>query len=181
VSAPAEALGSGTGTGRPMTVLATGAAMLAVPTVMVLVAPHATSAAAARALALVAIGVLAVGAGAVVAAVVRPRATGVPMVAVLAAGLALLLSPPEPWAAGATGLAALAFVLAGRWHAATATRPAREAGEWLAARRPLLVGAVVTTPAALAAALVPGAWSLPVAGLVGLVVAGLCTGALARG
>ncbi|WP_028925121.1 hypothetical protein [Pseudonocardia acaciae] len=137
----------------------TGAVMLAVPAV--LGAPVLT-------------GVpLAVGAVAVALAVARPRGAAGPAavgVAVACAAVALVTGPPEPMGAGLCGLAALAFLLAARWHRqATATTDATTApGAWLAAHRPMLVGAAVTTPAAIAAATVSPAWSIPVGAVLAL-------------
>jgi hypothetical protein len=86
----------------------------------------------------------------------------------------LVFAPVEALADGLSGIAALAFLLSLRLHAATRSGPL-DVEEWIATRRPMLVGALVTTPAAIVAALVPTAWSLPVAALVGVVAAAVCT------
>lgn len=137
-----------------------GAIMLAVPAV--LGAPLLT-------------GVpLAVGAVAVALAVARPRGAVGPSavgVAVACAAVALVTGPPEPMGAGLCGLAALAFLLAARWHRQAAATPAGTdtgLGAWLAAHRPMLVGAAVTTPAAIAAATVSLAWSIPLGAVLAL-------------
>jgi Zn-dependent alcohol dehydrogenase len=65
-----------------------------------------------------------------------------------------------------------------RLHAASRAAPV-DVEEWIATRRSMLIGASVTTPAAMAAALAPSGWSLPVAALVGVVAAAVCTAVLA--
>jgi hypothetical protein len=159
--------------GKPGLCLLAGTLMLAVPATLALVAPPAATSSGSVALGLVVMIVLTVGAGSVVAATAQPERASVAGLAVLCAALALVLAPTEAWADGLSGTAALGFLMALRVHAA-ARRGPLDIQAWLVARRPMLVGAAVTTPAALAAALVPSAWSLPVAGLVGLVTAGIC-------
>jgi hypothetical protein len=178
---------AGTGTwddaGQPWPCAVAGTAMLAVPALWALASANASGAAAYRggysaALVLMDLIVLAVGAVAVVMTTARPDQRGVAALGVLCAALALVFTPVEPWADGLTGVAALAFLIAARLHA-DARRAPVDVAEWLADRRPMLVGAAITTPAAIAAALVPAAWSLPVAALVGVAAAALCTAALA--
>jgi hypothetical protein len=159
------------------------AVMLGVPAVWTLAAPitpddSSVSASAAAALGFVAILVLVVGAGSAAYAIASPAQSAVAALAVLCAALALVFAPVEAWADGLSGIAALAFLLSLRLHAATRGGPV-EVEEWIAARRPMLVGASVTTPAAIASALVPTAWSLPVAAVVGMVAAAVCTAVLA--
>jgi hypothetical protein len=175
--------------GHPWPCLLSGAVMLAVPALWSLVAAPYESASSgsvssgagssgSTALALLATLVLMAGAVSVALATARPERPGIPALAVLCAALALVFAPVQPWADGLTGVAALAFLLAVRLHAAARRAPV-DVEEWFTARRPMLVGAAVTTPAAIAAALVPAEWSLPVAALVGVVAAALCTAVLA--
>lgn len=170
--------------GQPWPCALAGIVMLGVPALWALASANASGAAASRgggyaaALVVMDLVVLAVGAVAVSAVVARPDQRGVSALGVLCAALALVFTPVEPWADGLTGVAALAFLVAARLHA-DARRAPVDVPEWLAARRPMLVGAAVTTPAAIAAALVPAAWSLPVAGLVGLGAAVVCAAVLA--
>jgi len=175
--------------GRPWPCVLSAAVMLGVPAVWTLAAPitatrsglgddASMSSQSAAALGFVVIVVLVVGAGSAAYAIASPAQTAVAGLAVLCAALALVFAPVEAWADGLSGIAALAFLLSLRLHAAT--RAARvDVEEWIAARRPMLIGASVTTPAAIAAALVPSEWSLPVAALVGLVAAAVCTVVLA--
>jgi hypothetical protein len=132
----------------------------------------------AAALGFVVILVLAVGAGSAVYAIASPGQTAVAALAVLCAALALVFAPVEAWADGLSGVAALAFLLSLRLHAATRVGPV-DAEEWVAARRPMLIGASVTTSAAIASALVPSDWSFPVAALVGIVAAAVSAAVLA--
>lgn len=170
--------------GHPWPCVLSGAVMLGVPTLWSLASAGSTASGSragqsgSAALAVVAFLVLVVGAVAIAVATARPDQRGVPALAVLCAALALIFTPVEPWADGLTGVAALAFLVSVRLHAAARRAPV-DVEEWLAARRPMLVGAAVTTPAAIAAALVPAEWSLPVAALVGVAAAALCAAVLA--
>lgn len=175
--------------GRPGPCVLSAAVMLGVPTVWTLAEPISATASglpdgasmssqSAAALGFVVILVLVVGAGSAAYAIASPGQSAVAALAVLCAALALVFAPVEAWADGLSGIAALAFLLSLRLHAATRAGPV-EVEEWIAARRPMLVGASVTTPAAIAAALVPSVWSLPVAALVGVVAAAVCTAVLA--
>jgi len=175
--------------GRPWPCVLSAAVMLGVPAVWTLAAPITATASglpdgssmssrSAAALGFVVILVLVVGAGSAAYAIVSPGQTAVAGLAVLCAALALVFAPVEAWADGLSGIAALAFLLSLRLHAAARSGPV-EVEEWIAARRPMLIGAAVTTPAAMAAALVPSGWSLPVAAGVGVVAAAVCTVALA--
>lgn len=175
--------------GRPWPCVLSAAVMLGVPAVWTLAAPITATASglpdgssmssqSAAALGFVVILVLVVGAGSAAYAIVSPGQTAVAGLAVLCAALALVFAPVEAWADGLSGIAALAFLLSVRLHAAARSGPV-EVEEWIAARRPMLIGAAVTTPAAMAAALVPSGWSLPVAAGVGVVAAAVCTVALA--
>jgi hypothetical protein len=156
--------------------LATGILMLAVPTALTLATLPSTLAGSGTGL-LIAV-VLAVGALAVGLAAARPRGAIMPALAVLCTLLALSLAPPEPVGSGLAGLACLAFLLAVRLHRQAVSGPVR-LGQWLAAHRPMAVGAAVTTPPAIVAASVPAAWSLLVAALVGVATAVLCVVLLA--
>ncbi|HEY9416045.1 MAG TPA: hypothetical protein VIQ30_14880 [Pseudonocardia sp.] len=175
--------------GLPAPCVLSALVMLGVPAAWVLAAPISTttsslpdgasmSSQAAEALGLMVIVVLIVGAGSAVYAIASPAQTGVAGLAVLCAALVLVFAPVEAWADGLTGIAALAFLLTLRLHAAHRAGPV-EVDEWIATRRPMLVGASITTPAAIAAAIVPTAWSLPVAALVGAVAAAVCAAVLA--
>jgi hypothetical protein len=160
------------GAGRPMPTLLAGALLLAVPTVLELVAPAPTSSADSG-VALTVTVLLAIGAAAVVLATLRPRAGVMPALAVLCTALSLILVPPEPIWDGVCGCACLLFLLGVRLN----RRPdaaSLDLGGWFARHRPMLVGAAVTTPAAVVAAEVPGGWSLPVAAVAGLVSGGIC-------
>jgi hypothetical protein len=163
--------------------------MLGVPAVWTLAAPISTTASglsqgtsmssqSAAALGFMVILVLVVGAGSAAYAIANPAQSGSAALAVLCAALALVFAPVEAWADGLSGIAALAFLLSLRLHAASRAGPV-DVEEWIATRRPMLIGASVTTPAAMAAALVPSAWSLPVAALVGIVAAAVAAAALA--
>lgn len=160
------------GASRPMPCLAAGAAMLAVPTILELLAPPPESPGDAGVGLAVAV-VLLVGAAAVILSVVRPRSGLMPALAVLCAALALVLAPPEAIWDGMCGFGGLVFLMTVRLNR-RADAASVDLGEWLAEHRPMLVGAAATTPAAIAAAEVPAEWSLPVAGLVGLVSAAVC-------
>lgn len=151
--------------------LAVGAVMLAVPTALALATVPSAPAGAGTGLLIAA--VLAVGALAVGFAAAHPRGVIMPALAVLCTLLALSLQPPEPLGSGLAGSACLAFLLAVRLHRQARGGPV-DLGEWLAAHRPMAVGAAVTTPAAIVAASVPGGWSLLFAGLAGVVTAVLC-------
>jgi hypothetical protein len=175
--------------GRPWPCVLSAAVMLGVPAVWTLASPITATASglpdgssmssqSAAALGFVVILVLVVGAGSAVYAIASPGQTAVAALAVLCAALGLVFAPVEAWADGLSGIAALAFLLSLRLHAASRGGPV-EIEEWIAARRPMLIGASVTTPAAMAAALVPTAWSLPVAALVGVVAAAVCTAVFA--
>jgi hypothetical protein len=155
-----------------MPCLAAGAAMLAVPTVLELLAPRPSSPDDAGVGLSVAV-VLLIGAVAVVLTTARPRAGIMPALAVACTALALVLVPPEPMWDGVAGFGCLLFLLAVRLNRDPDGGSA-DLGEWLANHRTMLVGAGITTPAAVAAAEVPSEWSLPVAGLVGLVCAAIC-------
>lgn len=156
-----------------MPCMLSGTVMLGIPTLLALAAPGRPDSESATALGLVVAMVLAVGATSVLVTLIRPGQGGSAPLAVLCAALALVFAPLDAWADGLTGVAALLFLLSARMHAA-ASRRVVDAGQWWLARRPMLVGAAVTTPAAVASALVPAAWSLPVAGVVGIAAAGLC-------
>jgi len=160
------------GTGRPMPCLLAGAVMLAVPTALALAASPPRSAEEADTGLAVAV-VLAIGGFAVILATLRPRTATMPALAVLCTALALLLGPPEALADGVCGFACLGFLLAVRLHRESSAGPV-DTAEWLAAHRPMLVGAAVTTPGAVAAAAVPQEWSLPVAAAVGVASAAAC-------
>ena len=155
-----------------MPCLAAGAAMLAVPTMLELLAPAPTSPADAG-VGLAVAAILAVGAVGVVLATVRPQAGIMPALAVLCVALALVLVPPEPIWDGVCGFTSLIFLMAVRLNRHPDAGSV-DLDEWLAKHRPMLVGAAVTTPAAVAAAEVPDDWSLPVAGLVGLISVAVC-------
>ncbi|HEY2204925.1 MAG TPA: hypothetical protein VGH99_10695 [Pseudonocardia sp.] len=161
------------GVGRPGICVASGALMLAVPVALRLVAPMPASKTESDN-SLIVIAVLAVGAVAVALSALRPRGGVMPALAVLAAAVALLLEPPEAFGDGICGLACLCFLLAVRLHRQTEEGTVVDVGSWLDTHRPMLVGAGVTTPAAVAAAVVPSSWSLVVAALVGVVCAGVC-------
>ncbi len=167
------------GSGQAGLCLATGTAMLGVPAVLELITAPPPDSSSAATVGLVAALVLAVGAGAVALATVRPAFGGFAALAVLCALLALVLARPEPWADGLCGLATLAFLLAVRLHALALRGPV-DVGRWLLARRPMLVGAGVTTPAAVVAAAVPTELSLPVAGIAGALVAAVGAVVLTR-
>ena len=152
--------------GRPMVCLSAGAVMLAVPTALALVSEPATPQESTNGL-VVAV-VLTIGAMAVALATLRPSSGVMAALAVLCTAVALLLDPPEALSDGACGFACLGFLLAVRLHR-QATHGELDIGEWLHAHRPMLVGAAVTTPAAVAAAVVPVGWSLLVAALIGVV------------
>ncbi|HEY1967202.1 MAG TPA: hypothetical protein VGH89_04605 [Pseudonocardia sp.] len=156
--------------GRPMPCLLTGAAMLAIPTILELLAPPPTSARDAG-VGLAVTLILVVGAASVALTTLRPGAGLMAALAVLCTALALALVPPEPIWDGMTGFACLIFLLAVRLHR---QQDSADFGEWLGRHRPMLVGAAVTTPAAIAAAEVPAEWSLLAAGVAGLVSAAIC-------
>lgn len=158
--------------GRPGPCLLAGAVMLAVPTVLALIAGPPRSAEESD-LGLAVTIVLGVGALAVVLTTVRPRTGAMPTLAVLCTALALFLVPPEAIGDGVCGFACLAFLLAVRLHRQSLAGPV-DLGEWFTAQRPMLVGAAVTTPAAVAAAAIPAEWSLLVAALVGVGAAIIC-------
>jgi hypothetical protein len=151
--------------GRPVPCLVTGGLMLAVPAVSGL-ATMPVDPVGGRLLlgAPLAIGALAVG-----LATARPHGSPMPVLALLCAATALL-SRPAPLAAGLCGLAGLAFLLAVRLHRQVLDGPV-DVAEWLAAHRPMLVGAAITTPAAIAAGAVPSPWSLPLAASVAAIAA----------
>jgi hypothetical protein len=160
----------GDSVGRPGVCAVAGAVMLGVPVAMELVAPPARNLDEANAGLLVTV-VLAFGALGIVLAIARPRSGAMPALAVLCVALALLLVPSEPIGDGVAGFACLAFLLAMRLHRQSREGQVTDVEAWLVAHRPMLVGAGVTTPAAIATAIVPAQWSLPVAALVGLVLA----------
>jgi hypothetical protein len=173
VSAGASPAGGLLGAGFPSACLASGTVMLAVPTAIALTALPAPGAGGSAGTGLLLGVVLAIGALAVALATVRPRSGVMAALAVLCTALALVLEPPEALGDGLCGLACLAFLLAIRLHRQARSGPVN-LPEWLAAHRPLAVGAAVTTPSAIAAASVPTAWSLPVAALVGLGSVAVC-------
>jgi hypothetical protein len=150
-----------------------GAVMLAVPTAIAFTALPGPESGGGRGTGLLLAVVLAIGALGVVLATARPRAGVMAALAVLCVTLALVLEPPEALGDGLCGLACLAFLLAIRLHRQARSGPVN-LPEWLAAHRPLAVGAAVTTPSAIAAASVPTGWSLPVAALVGLGSVAIC-------
>lgn len=175
--------GGGPLSGHPTPCTVAGMAMLGIPALWALNSADVAGAAVARGsgagvMVMLDLVVLLVGAVAVMVTVARPDQRGVPGLAVLCAGLALVFTPVEPWADGLTGVAALAFLVASRLHS-DGRRAVVDVPEWLADRRPMLIGAAVTTPPAVAAALVPASWSLPVAALVGVGAVGLCAAVLA--
>jgi len=159
-------------TGRPAPCLLFGAAMLAAPA-LALVAPDHSGAGAEAPLTLQAILILVAGAGSALLAITRPGGTAPAPFAVLCAAGALMFAHPAPWVAGLSGSAALGFLMSMGLHAeATGSHVDNE--EWISAHLPMLQGAAVTAPAAVAAVLVPSGWSYPVAGLIGVSIAGLC-------
>lgn len=175
--------------GRAAPCVLSALVMLGVPALWTLAAPISATASdlpdgasmssqSAAALGFVVILVLVVGTGSAAYAIASPAQTGVAALAVLCAALALVFAPVEAWADGLSGIAALAFLLSLRLHAASRAGPV-EVEEWITTRRPMLIGAAVTTPAAMAAALVPATWSLPVAALVGVIAAAVCAAVLA--
>lgn len=175
--------------GRPGPCVLSAAVMLGVPAIWTLAAPitatmsglpdgASMSSSSAAALGFVVILVLVVGAASAMYAIASPGQTAVAGLAVLCAALGLVFAPVEAWADGLTGIAALGFLLSLRLHAASRAGPV-EVEQWIAARRPMLVGAAVTTSAAIAAALVPSGWSLPVAALIGVIAAGVSAAVLA--
>jgi hypothetical protein len=163
---------TGPSVGRPMPCLIAGAAMLAVPTVLELLAPPPQSAQDSG-VGLVVTVVLLVGAIGVTLATARPRSGIMPVLAVLCAALALVLVPPEAIWDGVCGFVCLIFLLVVRLNR-RGDAGTVDLGEWLAAHRPMLVGAAATTPAAVAAAEIPAEWSLLAAALVGLASAAVC-------
>lgn len=167
MTAPGESVG------RPGVCAAAGAVMLGVPVAMELVAPRAQNLDEVNTGLLVSV-VLAFGALAIVLGIVRPRSGAMPALAVLCVALALLLVPSEPIGDGVAGFACLAFLLAMRLHRQSREGQVTDVEAWLTAHRPMLVGAGVTTPAAIASAIVPAQWSLPVAALAGVVLAVVC-------
>ena len=169
-SGPASGEAAG---GRPGPCLAAGAVMLAVPTAIAFTHLPGPREGGSPGTGLLLTAVLAVGALGVGLATARPRGGVMAALAVLCAALALVLEPPEALGDGLCGLACLAFLLAVRLHRQARNGPV-DLGAWLAAHRPMAVGAAVTTPAAIAAAEVPTGWSLLVAALVGLVSAAVC-------
>ena len=172
-SAGASPAGGLLGAGYPSVSLATGTVMLAVPTAIALTALPSPDSGGSPGTALLLGVVLAVGALAVALATARPGSGVMTALAVLCTALALVLEPPEALGDGLCGLACLAFLLAIRLHRQARSGPVNLSA-WLVAHRPLAVGAAVTTPAAIAAASVPTAWSLPVAALVGLGSVAVC-------
>jgi hypothetical protein len=126
-----------------------------------------------------AVGVLAVG-----LATARPRGSPMPVLALLCAATALarpaLPGSAGPLAAGLCGLAGLAFLLAVRLHRQALDGPV-DLAEWLAAHRPMAVGAAITTPAAIAAGVLPSPWPLPVAAVLAASVAALAAVAFRAG
>jgi hypothetical protein len=160
--------------GLPGPCLLAGAVMLAVPTAIAFTALPGPESGGGQGTGLLLSVVLAVGALGVVLATARPRAGVMAALAVLCVALALVLEPPEALGDGLCGLACLAFLLAVRLHRQARNGPV-DLDAWLAAHRPMAIGAAVTTPAAIAAASVPAGWSLLVAALVGLVSAVICT------
>ncbi|HTF52316.1 MAG TPA: hypothetical protein VK735_33140 [Pseudonocardia sp.] len=161
------------GAGYSSVCLAAGTVMLAVPTAIALTALPAPGSGGSPGTGLLLAVVLAIGALAVALATARPGSGVMAALAVLCTALALVLEPPEALGDGLCGLACLAFLLAIRLHRQARSGPVNLSA-WLAAHRPLAVGAAVTTPAAIAAASVPTAWSLPVAALVGLGSVAVC-------
>jgi hypothetical protein len=160
--------------GRPGPCLVAGAVMLAVPTAIAFTALPGPEDGGSQGTGLLLSAVLAVGALGVVLATARPRTGVMAALAVLCVTLALVLEPPEALGDGLCGVACLGFLLAIRLHRQARNGPV-DLGAWLTAHRPMAIGAAVTTPAAIAAASVPVGWSLPVAALVGLVSAVICT------
>jgi hypothetical protein len=156
--------------GRPGPCLATGALMLAIPTLLELLAPEPTSDRDSGVGVAVTL-ILVIGAIAVGFATARPRTGMMSGLAVLCTAIALVLVPPEPIWDGVCGFVCLIFLLAVRLH--RQNLPV-EMGEWLGRHRPMLIGAAVTTPAAIVAAEVPSEWSLFAAGGVGLMSAAVC-------
>ncbi|HZZ52281.1 MAG TPA: hypothetical protein VFE65_35745 [Pseudonocardia sp.] len=144
--------------------------MLAVPTLLELLAPTPTSAQD-RGVGLAVTLILVIGAVSVALTTARPHAGVMPGLAVLCTALALVLVPPEPIWDGVCGFICLIFLLAVRLH--RQNLPV-SLGEWLARHRPMMIGAGVTTPAAIVAAEAPSEWSLFAAGAVGLVSAAVC-------
>jgi hypothetical protein len=161
---------SGSEVGRPLPCLLAGALMLAIPTLLELLAPPPTSAEDSG-VGLAVTLILVIGAIAVVLTTARPRTGMMAGLAVLCTAIALVLVPPEPMWDGVCGFVCLIFLLAVRLHRQNLAVPL---GEWLGRHRPMLIGAAVTTPAAIVAAEVPTEWSLFAAGAVGLISAAVC-------
>ena len=159
-----------------MPCFAAGAAMLAVPTVLQLLAPAPVSPRGSNA-GLVVTVVLLVGAVAITLAAMRPQTGIMPALALVCAALALTLVPPEPVWDGVCGFAGMIFLLTVRMNRHAygdyAGAPTN-LGQWLVQHQSMLVGAAGTTSAVVAAAEIPTQWSLPAAALVGFVVGGIC-------
>ncbi|MBO0877177.1 MAG: hypothetical protein J2P19_27690 [Pseudonocardia sp.] len=165
--------------GRPMPCLVTGGVMLAVPVLSGLAAVPEEPVGGRLVLG----APLAVGVLAVVLATARPRGSPMPVLALVCAAAALLAQPALPrsagsLAAGLCGLAGLAFLLTVRLHRQALDGPV-DVAEWLAAHRPMVVGASVTAPAAIAAGALPFPWSVVIGALLAtsVAVAALATAA----
>lgn len=157
--------------GRPGTCLLAGGMMLAVPTALALPALDLPTSLATPRLGLLITVVLAIGAAAVVASVLQPQGGIMPALAVLCTVLALIVEPPMAIGDGLCGLACLGFLLAVRLHRQARAGPV-DTSQWMLAHRPMIIGAAVTTPAAMAAAVFPAAgWGLLLAALLGVACA----------
>lgn len=166
------------GIGRPGTCLLAGGMMLAVPTALALPALDVPSSLATPRLGLLITVVLAIGAAAVVASALQPQGGIMPALAVLCTVLALIVEPPVAIGDGLCGLACLGFLLAVRLHRQTRAGPV-DLAQWLRAHRPMIIGAAVTTPAAVVAAAFPAAgWGLLGAALLGILCAVVAAAAL---
>lgn len=158
--------------GRPAPCFLFGVAMLGTPALALAASGHPGPRTAGPPVPLVAV-ILAVGAGLALGAIARPERPALAPSAVVCAVGAFVFVQASPWADGLAGVAALGFLLSARLHAESKASHV-DTGEWISAHRPMLEGAAVTAPAAVAAILVPSAWSYPVAGLVALGIAGVC-------
>lgn len=167
----------GTGGVGAGTCLLAGTVMLAVPAGRALVVLGG-SREVEPVISLIVLGALAVGLVAVAIASVRPGEAAFGALALLGAALGLLAMPPSALAAAGCGLAAQGFVVALRLHRLSQLGPL-DIGRWLTDRRPMLIGAMITTPGAVGASVLPSGWSLFAAGLGGVIIAVLCAWAFA--
>jgi hypothetical protein len=156
-----------------MPCIGAGAAMLAVPTVLQLLAPPPTTPRDSSAAVVVTV-VLAVGAVAIMLAALRPQTGIMPALALFCVALALVLVPPEPLWDGVCGFAGTVFLLTVRMNRLALSGAPATVRRWLVENQPMLAGAAGTSSAVVAAAETPAEWSLPVAMMVGLLVGGMC-------